>query len=185
MWEGTIMMEQYETKMHVYPTNLRVETQVAGALLPQSYDKHWITLRIQISICRQKYSLKTVPTIPKWNTALLVSSNSLLHTSSLVPTELLKWEFPAGRRTLGKENKYLGGQEMRECSVTAWVAWRRGKGNCNPLSCATKARQYHTEPGDSKFKTSHGDALSYCVPLNCETPCSKSGCLSSACIQKI
>lgn len=59
------MMEQFETKMHVYPTNLRVETQVAGALLPQNYDKHWITLRIQISICRQKYSLKTVPTIPK------------------------------------------------------------------------------------------------------------------------
>lgn len=59
------MMEQFETQMRMYPTNLRVETQVAGALLPQSYDKHWITLRIQISRRRQKYALQTVPTIPK------------------------------------------------------------------------------------------------------------------------
>lgn len=28
-------MEQFETEMQMYPTNLRVETQMAGALLPQ------------------------------------------------------------------------------------------------------------------------------------------------------
>lgn len=43
------MMEQFETEMHMGPTNIRVETQGVGALLPQNYDKHWITLRTQIS----------------------------------------------------------------------------------------------------------------------------------------
>lgn len=62
--------------------------------------------------------------------------------------------------TLSKENKYLGWQEMAECSVTAWVAWRRGKGNRHLLFRATKARRCPAEPGDGKFRTSQGDALS-------------------------
>lgn len=41
-------MEQFETDMHMYPKNLRVETQLEGPLFPQNYDKHWITLRTQI-----------------------------------------------------------------------------------------------------------------------------------------
>lgn len=54
------MMEQSETKRHVYPTSCRVEAQVAGAPLSQSYKKHCIT-RIQISRTRQKSSLQRVP----------------------------------------------------------------------------------------------------------------------------
>lgn len=88
------MMEQSETEMHMYPTNLRVETQVAGALIPQYYDKHWITLRIQISRCRQTCLLQTVPTIPKQSTALLVLSNAVI-LPVLTPASI----FTAAKRT--------------------------------------------------------------------------------------
>lgn len=40
--EDTVTMQQFETEMHLYLTNLRVETQAVGILPPQTYRRHWI-----------------------------------------------------------------------------------------------------------------------------------------------